>query len=177
MPTITVGAAIVVPVWAASVLGGWQVVVGCALGWALVAAAAIDARHLILPDWLTLPLIPAGLSVAWFEGAPMAARGIGATAGFLGFASISLAYRRLRGRDGLGLGDAKLLAGAGAWVAWQGLPSVVLVAALAALASIFGLRAAGCGPPAEAPFPFGPFLALGLWMVWLYGPLAIGSAG
>ena len=135
----------------------------------LLTAAAIDARRLILPDFLTLPLIPLGLAMAWLEPPDLATRAIGALSGFLTFAGIGWLYRRWRGRDGLGLGDAKLLAAAGAWVGWQGLPSVVLIAAIGGLAWALLTR-----QRADQKMPFGPFLAAGFWLVWWLGPLGPG---
>jgi leader peptidase (prepilin peptidase)/N-methyltransferase len=98
--------------------------------------------------------------------------GIGAAAGYAFFCLVGVAYRRLRGRAGLGGGDAKLLAAAGAWVAWQGLPSVVLLGALTSFAVPLGQRLGGRALRLDARIPFGPGLCLGLWLVWLYGPLA-----
>ena len=138
----------------------------------LAAASWIDARRLILPDVLTLPLIAAGLALAWLQPPELATRAIGAMAGFAAFALIAELYRRLRGRDGLGLGDAKLLAGAGAWLGWEALPSVVLIGAVAGL--VFALLKR---PAADRPIPFGPFLALGFWLVWRFGPLSVGGGG
>ena len=78
------------------------------------------------------------------------------------------------GREGLGLGDAKLFAAAGAWVSWAGLPSVLLLAAAGALAGHL-LAARLTGQRLEGrEFPFGPYLAAALWLVWLYGPLVVG---
>ena len=160
-------------VWAASLRDGLDLAASCGLAWALMALAAIDVRRGILPDTLTLPLTAAGLALAAIDGGPLADRGLGAVAGYAAFASVAALYRLWRGRDGLGLGDAKLMAAAGAWVGWQSLPSVVLSAALAGLAG-FGLRRmfnreAGL----DRSIAFGPFLALAIWLVWLYGPLPI----
>jgi leader peptidase (prepilin peptidase)/N-methyltransferase len=71
-------------------------------------------------------------------------------------------------RAGLGLGDAKLFAAAGAWLSLEGLPSVMVWVSCAALVAIL-LR-----QPVEATTraPFGPYLAFGFWVVWLYGPIA-----
>ena len=172
-------AALGVAAWAFWVLpGGWLVWAGAALGWALLALALIDLRHFLLPDVLTLPLIPAGLAVAWLvDPAKLLSHAIGAAAGFLAFAALAWGYRRLRGREGLGLGDAKLFAAAGAWVSWIGLGSVLLWAALPALAVtlVLGLRRGGLS--ARTPLPFGAYLAAGLWLTWLYGPLQPIGAG
>ncbi len=171
-------AALGVAGWALWVLSGsgqaeaWLVWAGAALGWMLLALALIDLRHFLLPDVLTLPLIPAGLAVAWLvEPAKLLPHGIGAAAGFAAFAALAWGYRRLRGREGLGLGDAKLFAAAGAWVSWQGLGSVLLWAALPALAVTLVLGLGRGGLSGRTPLPFGAYLAAGLWLTWLYGPL------
>ncbi len=134
----------------------------------LLLASVIDARRLLLPDLITLPLLASGLALALLEPPGLPERLLGAAAGFLAFAGIGLLYRRWRGRDGLGLGDAKLLAAAGAWVGWTALPSVVLLAAVGGLVWSFATRQA-----ADRPLPFGPFLAVGFWIVWRFGPLLI----
>ncbi len=168
-------AALVVAVWAASMFSGWLLWTSCVFGWTLLALATIDQRDLLLPDALTLPLIPAGLAVAYaIEPARLGDHAIGAGLGFLAFAAIGWVYRRVRGREGLGLGDAKLLAGAGAWVSWSGLASIVLVAALAALAVVLARWLAGRAPSPTERVPFGPYLCLGAWLVWLYGPVMPG---
>jgi leader peptidase (prepilin peptidase) / N-methyltransferase len=99
---------------------------------------------------------------------------IGAAAGFAFLVVIAWAYRRLRRRDGLGFGDAKLLAGIGAWVSWEGLPSVVLVAAVLALFMALMKLARGARLTSTDRIAFGTYLAAGAWLVWLYGPIAIG---
>jgi leader peptidase (prepilin peptidase)/N-methyltransferase len=98
---------------------------------------------------------------------------IGAAAGFLSFAAFREIYFRLRGREGLGLGDAKLMAAVGAWCAWQGLPSVVLIGAFSALSVTLFRRMAGGRVTLDHRLPFGAYLAVGAWLVWLYGPIAI----
>ncbi len=166
------GLALVIAVWSLAVVPGWPAWVTCGLGWALLCLAAIDWRHLLLPDSLTLPLIPIGLLVAWsLNPEQLLSHAIGAAVGFLLLWIIALTYRRLRDREGLGLGDAKLLAAAGAWLGWEGLPSVILLAAAAGLAAAL-LQARFAGPlDTQRPLPFGPYLAGAFWLVWLYGPL------
>jgi leader peptidase (prepilin peptidase)/N-methyltransferase len=113
-----------------------------------------------------------GLGVAWLvDPGRLADHAVGALAGGLGFALIAWLYRRLRGREGLGLGDAKLLAAGGAWLGWQALPSVVTLAALAALAVALAGARTGGKIAATTRIAFGPYLALAIWVVWLYGPL------
>lgn len=157
---------------------GWPLAIACAFGWVLLALMVGDLRRMILPDFLTLPLIPAGLAVAWLWHGQSALedRAIGAAAGFLAFAGLRLAYRRWRGREGLGGGDVKLLAAAGAWIGWQGLPVLVLAAALMALAVVMVVAVDRRGDGAlraDRPVAFGAYLCLALWAIWLYGPLAL----
>lgn len=172
-PNIEV-AALLVAVWATAVVSGPSVWPTCLLGWVLLALAVIDVRHLTLPDALTLPLAGSGLAVAFcLDEARVAEHAIGAAAGFACFWLIASGYRALRGREGLGLGDAKLLAAAGAWVSWEGLPGVVLVASITALLCVVGAMALGVSADSSRRLPFGPYLCLGTWLIWLYGPLIL----
>jgi leader peptidase (prepilin peptidase)/N-methyltransferase len=98
---------------------------------------------------------------------------VGAFAGFAAFALIGFTYRRLRGREGLGLGDAKLLAAAGAWLGWQALPGVVLIGALSALALALAGAAGGGKLIVTTQIAFGSHLALAFWLVWLFGPVVL----
>jgi leader peptidase (prepilin peptidase)/N-methyltransferase len=170
-PMLELGA-LAVALWAAALTTGGDLVASCALGWLLLALAAADWRTYLLPDGLVLALALGGIAAtALLMPDRLVDHLAGALAGFLVFWGVAALYRRWRGRDGMGLGDAKLLAALGAWVSWEGLPSTVLIAAAAALAAALlrGLmrrRLSG----GEA-LPFGPFLAAGGWLVWLYGPL------
>lgn len=118
-----------------------------------------------LPDAITLPLIGLGIGLAAVRqnGFPMA-EVIGAVAGFAVFWAFGAAYFRLRGQDGLGLGDAKLLAAAGAWLGWAALPVLVLAATLGALGFALVTRR-----QARDPVAFGPWLALAFGALWLVG--------
>jgi len=144
-------------------------IVSAGLALVLVLAALTDLRATILPDRLTLPLIPLGWAAAAAGAPDLADRIIGSAIGFAAFAGIAALYRRWRRRDGLGLGDAKLLAAAGAWVGWRDLPSVVLLSATAAL-----LWALATRRDPERPLPFGPFLAAAFWLVWRFGGVSVG---
>jgi leader peptidase (prepilin peptidase) / N-methyltransferase len=146
----------------------------CLLGWWLLTLAWIDVRRLILPDVLTLPLIVAGLlAAAVLDPDSLAERALGAALGYLALRAVAWAYLRLRGREGLGQGDAKLLAAAGAWLGAVALPQVILVAALSALLVAAALRFSGRTMHAHSALPFGPFLALAIWALWLFGPLPL----
>lgn len=179
-------AAIAMGLWAVIVLPGWLAFAGACLGWTLLALAAIDARTCLLPDQLTLPLALGGLAVSWvIDPALVIDHLIGVAVGFAAFATVAALYRAWRGRDGLGVGDAKMLGALGAWVGWQGLPTVVLYASGTALLwalawALVQLLACPHGggyktrlDPAQR-LPFGPFLGLAGWLVWLYGPLSFG---
>lgn len=165
----------VVAVSAAFVFDGGLYWVSCGLGWVLVMLAATDWRHMVLPDGLTFPLLAAGLGVAYaIDPAKLAGHTLGAGIGYLLFAGTAVLYRRLRGREGLGLGDAKLMAAAGAWLGWAGLASVIIWGGLTALAWIvISSAVSGDKLSAARALPFGTFLAFGIWLVWLTGPLII----
>lgn len=173
-PLLELGA-LGIALWAAALTRGGDLWASCALGWLLLALAAADWRTYLLPDALVLALAAGGIAAtALLMPADIVGHLIGAGGGFLVFAVVAALYRRWRGRDGLGRGDAKLLGALGVWVAWQGLASIVLIAAVAALlaALLQGWRRGRLG--AADRLPFGPFLALGGWITWLYGPLAFG---
>ncbi len=158
----------------ASVLidGGQGAWFNCLLGWWLLALGWIDLRCWLLPDALTLPLIIAGLAAAFlFDLGQLTDRALGAALGYLSLVAIAALYRALRGREGLGRGDAKLLAASGAWLGAAALPQLILLAALSALAAAAGLRLAGIRLGIHSALPFGPFLALATWVLWLLGPL------
>lgn len=149
-----------------------MLLVSFALGLGLAVLTAIDVREYRLPDVLTLPLLALGLLVAWWlDLAPLWWRVLSAVIGYALLAGTAFAYERLRGRPGLGLGDAKLLAAGGAWVGGEGLPTLLLAAAASALGLVAVGRLAGWAATAATRIPFGPFLAVGTWVVWLYGPL------
>jgi leader peptidase (prepilin peptidase)/N-methyltransferase len=137
-------------------------------GWWLLALAALDLEHHWLPDRLTLPLLPLGLLVGWAGMGPgLTERLIGAAAGFLVLASIALAYRLLRGREGLGGGDPKLLAAIGAWVGWQHLPLVLVGAGMIGLLAVALTMLRGGAVRATDRLPLGTLMAIAAWPIWL----------
>ena len=148
-----------------------EIVAGAVLAAGLIAGSVIDLRTLRLPDWVTLPLAAAGIIIAhvlaWGDGLE---RLLAAVTGFVILALVRDVYFRWRQRHGLGLGDAKLLAAAGAWTGLAALPAVVLWACALALAAVAGWASSGQRVTSATAIPFGPFLAAGTWIVWLYGP-------
>ena len=146
----------------------------CLLGWWLLALCWIDLRCYMLPDVLTLPLIVFGLlTAALFDPDAMLDRTLGTVFGYLAFLAIAAAYRAVRGREGLGGGDAKMLGAAGAWVGLTALPQVILAASLAALLAAGWLYLSGVRLHAHSALPFGPFIGAALWAVWLFGPISL----
>lgn len=157
---------------AALVFRGPEAWLAAGLGWVLLALARIDFSHGLLPDILTLPLALAGLAVAGLGdeldgSARLPDAALGALAGFGALAALAWAYRRWRGRDGLGLGDAKLLGAGGAWVGAAALPLTVCLAATTALLAVLVARLAGRPIARDQAIPFGPFLCLAVWIVFL----------
>lgn len=141
---------------------------GAAFGWTLLALALLDARHLWLPDRLTLLLLAAGLAAGALGLAPaLADRAIGAAVGLAALALIASAYARLRGRDGLGMGDVKLLGAIGAWLGWQPLPLVVTGAAALGLVVVALRLLRGAAVRATDRLPFGTLLAAAAFAVWM----------
>ena len=140
----------------------------CVLGWALLALGWIDWTHLRLPDVLTLPLVLAGLAAtAWLDPASAPDHALAAACAYAALTALAALYRRWRGREGLGVGDAKLLAASGAWVGLAGLGPVLLVAAVAGVMAAL-LR--GDGLRAQTVIPLGTCLAVGTWAVRLLLP-------
>jgi leader peptidase (prepilin peptidase)/N-methyltransferase len=140
----------------------------CALGWTLLTLAWTDWQHMLLPDILTLPLVVAGLGATGLRDvSAVTEHAAAACAGYLAFRAIEIGYRRLRGRDGLGQGDAKLMAAAGAWLGLAALPAVAFTAAAFGLATAAALRIAGRKLHRDSAVPFGPSLCAAIWIAWL----------
>jgi leader peptidase (prepilin peptidase)/N-methyltransferase len=136
-------------------------------GWWLLALLILDAEHQWLPDALTLPLIPFALLL---PGLPLEQRLWGAGLGFAGLWLVGFGYRRLRGRDGLGGGDPKLLAGLGALLGGWSLPFLISGAAGLGLALAGWDHFRGRPVNATTRLPFGALLAgVALLLLWL-GP-------
>jgi leader peptidase (prepilin peptidase)/N-methyltransferase len=119
-----------------------------ALGLGLVALAFIDLDHMLLPDELTLGGAALGvLTVPLRPGATFYESVFGAGVGFvLIWLPFIVIYQALRGRPGMGLGDAKLIALAGAWFGWLGAVFALLAAAVQATAVMLVLLVVGEKP-------------------------------
>lgn len=146
---------------------GWAGIAGAVFGWLLLVLAAIDAAELILPDELTATLAALGLaSVALVPQPALGDRLIGAGAGFLSLWFLSVAYLTVRGREGMGEGDPRLLAAIGCWLGWQVLPLVLVAAAVIGLLTAGTLRVRGGAIAWTSALPFGAFLSVAAYMVW-----------
>jgi leader peptidase (prepilin peptidase)/N-methyltransferase len=150
-----------------------QGTMGAALAILMAAIAASDASRYIIPDELTaasaaLALLHAALSS---DGSIMMAITAAMARGVITacvFWSIKIVYRRLRGREGLGLGDVKLAGVAGAWLDWRTIPIAVEIAALSGLA-VYVIWQYALGRPlaSTGKLPFGAYFAPAIWFGWL----------
>ncbi|MEM6974340.1 MAG: A24 family peptidase [Pseudomonadota bacterium] len=130
----------------------------------LTLAILCDLRARLLPDVIVLPLAGLGLALATAGlGPPVEASLIGFIVGWGSLWSLAAGYRLVMGREGMGLGDAKLFGLAGAWAGWQALPAVAF---LAVCISLIGLLIEARGNlNARTSLPFGPSLALSALIV------------
>jgi len=145
---------------------GQTALVSAALALVLLSLTWVDLDRFLLPDVLTLPLIAGGVAYSSLFGAGLWLSLAGALVGYSIVAGLALYWRRRFGREGIGLGDAKLLAGGGAWIGLFGVPLILLFASgsallVVALVALFGRRLDG-----KSVLAFGPMLALAIWAVW-----------
>jgi len=171
----------VLSAWVAVRFGfGWPVLAALTLTWLLIALAFIDIDHQLLPDSLTLPLLWLGLTLSlWGPQAEAAipvdlrASVIGAIAGYVSLWSVYHLFRLLTGKEGMGYGDFKLFAALGAWLGWQMLLPVILIAAV--VGAVVGLVLLAVRRQSRAtPIAFGPFLAAAGWVVLMFGHEIVG---
>ena len=136
--------------------------------WGLLILSTIDLAHMLLPDQLTLPLLWLGLlgSISILPITPTQSI-LGAIIGYGFLWSLFWVFKLLTGKEGLGYGDFKLLAALGAWLGWQQLPLVILLASFTG--AVLGIIMIIAGnKERNMPIPFGPFLAFGgvLGLFW-----------
>lgn len=131
----------------------------------LCAALALsDIRRGIIPNGVNLSIAGLGLLKAVIIGGAAVAIEVGCEGAAIGliFWLLRRCYFALRKAQGLGLGDVKLLGAAGTWIGVAGLPTLLLIATLAALAAAGSLQLAGRDMTRQSSLPFGPYLAIGL---------------
>lgn len=158
---------LVVSVWLAP---GWLGLAGGALAILTIVIAVTDRRSFLIPDEMNaagvfMGLAASGLRAESFSDG-LVQSALRAAAMFAGFFVLRAGFRRLRGVDGLGLGDVKLAAVAGAWLDWAYLPLAINVAALAALTAVLVRRVWAGEMDLQSRLPFGTFLAPSIWLCW-----------
>jgi leader peptidase (prepilin peptidase)/N-methyltransferase len=134
----------------------------CLLIWSLIALTFIDFDTQLLPDSITLPLLWSGLlaNVAGFvPGVSLRDAVVGAIAGYVALWTIYWLFKLVRGKEGMGYGDFKLLAALGAWLGWQMLPLIVLLSSFVGALIGIGLVVFR-GRDHQIPLAFGPYLAI-----------------
>lgn len=147
----------------------FQLIAALVFTWLLIAMSVIDMHTQLLPDELTQPLLWIGLLLACSSVfvAPVPAL-VGAMIGWSSLWSVNYLFKTLRGIEGMGGGDFKLLAGLGAWMGWKFLPIVVLLSAT--VGAVYGITMVLLRKhERENPMPFGPFLAAAGWIAFIYG--------
>lgn len=131
----------------------------------LILLSYIDLRTGLLPDLLTLPLGLAGLAVSIYAGNWLSAV-VGGLVGYGLIAGLAAFWRAQRGYEGIGLGDAKLLAACGLWIGVYALPAMLLIASGFGLAAALTVSKKARRTSEQVAIPFGPFLAIGAWIAW-----------
>ena len=173
-PLVEAGTAVLFAAVAWHFGAGCQALLGIVFTAYLIALTGIDVDHQLLPDVLTLPLLWIGLLASLLALAgppPVAPRDaiIGAVAGYASLWSVFQLFRLITGKEGMGYGDFKLFAAAGAWLGWQMLPLVLLLSAVVGASvgvALIVLRRHG----RSVPIPFGPYLAGAAWIAMMWGP-------
>lgn len=133
----------------------------------LATVALVDVRTRRIPDPLNALIVASGLGATLLLDGSLLNSVIGIVSGYGAMWGVSAGYRAVRGADGVGMGDAKLLAGAGAWLGWLGLPFVVLIASSVGLVWVAVKRLSGQTVSPRDALAFGPFLCVGVFVVWL----------
>lgn len=154
---------------------GWQALAALVLTWTLIALAVIDFDRQWLPDNMTLPLLWLGLLLALAgsrtgPAVPVDLRSavIGAAVGYMSLWTVNQSYQLIAGQPGMGHGDFKLLGALGAWMGWQLLLPIILLAASAG-SLVGGALMLFQGRDRKTHIPFGPYLAAAGWIAMLWG--------
>ncbi len=121
----------------------FQTSVHLVLGVMLISGAATDLEHMILPDEITFGGALIGVATAYFRPVGIVTSLVGALIGFLVSYVPFLLYKWVRGRSGMGLGDAKLLVMIGAWLGWKGALFAMLAGSIQSVLVAIGMRIAG----------------------------------
>lgn len=165
---ITEVVALAIGVAAGFIAPGAEGAAGAVFGWLLLALAAFDVRAFWLPNELTGTLAATGVLTGLASLQPeLFERLIGGLAGFFALLIAASAYRVIRGKDGLGGGDPKMLGAIGLWLGWRMLPWVVLSACIVGLAAVGVARLTGRKLGMQDRVPFGVMLAVAAFAMWI----------
>ena len=152
----------------------WTAVAWCGFSAALVALTFIDWDTTLLPDDITLPLLWAGLGAAalGITNTSLQDAFWGAVSGYLSLWLVYWTFKLITGKEGMGYGDFKLYAALGAWLGWQALIAVILMASV--IGAFIGIGIKIFGKLREGGYvPFGPFLAIAGVTAMIAGPTSI----
>lgn len=138
------------------------------LTWSLIALTGIDFDTQLLPDSICLPLLWLGLIANSFGVYTHLLDALwGAIAGYMILWSVFWVFKLVTGKEGMGYGDFKLLAALGAWMGWQLLPMIILIASVTGLLAAI-LMMIFLSHDRRVPIAFGPYLAAGGWLSFMY---------
>lgn len=147
----------------------WQTVAALIFTWCCICLIFIDLDFHLLPDQLTLLLLWIGLFASVFNLFCTSQDAIiGAIAGYLIFWTTQFLFEWTTGKTGMGQGDFKFLAAFGAFLGWQLLPLIILLASISGV--IFTVTHMAIKRHFKSvPLPFGPYLAVAGWVALLWG--------
>jgi len=147
---------------------GYQAGFALIFTWYLIAITGIDWEHQLIPDRLSLTLLWMGLLINTTSlfASPIDAV-IGAASGYLSLWTFTFLFKVFTGKQGMGHGDFKLFAAFGAWLGWQPLLLIILIATTAG-ATVGITQILMKKLQRDTPIPFGPFLAIGGWFALLF---------
>ncbi|WP_320676692.1 A24 family peptidase [Prochlorococcus sp. MIT 1300] len=147
------------------------------LGTFLLALVVNDLKTMLLPESICLSGWLSGVLLTWFNAFLCNSEIdilifnhlIGSSAAYLSMTAINQFGKGCTGKTVLGLGDAKLAAIGGAWLGIKGISISMAIAFLSGGLFSFTGRITSKLSPLQ-PFPFSPFIAFGIWSVWLLSP-------
>lgn len=138
--------------------------------WVLLSALCYyDFKTLKLPNSLTAAVLLLGISYSIYSDQDPWLAVISFLISFSFLLIVSYAYFKVRGYHGLGMGDVKLFAAGSVWLSPYLLPIVLLISSLTAIIYFFLMKQRGESDPSKQKIPYGPFLAIAIWLSWLSG--------
>ncbi|MGV2974291.1 prepilin peptidase [Roseibium alexandrii] len=151
------------------VLAPVQIAFAACLFLSLSWASYVDLKQMEIPDTVSIGLFPAGAIWVLIQVPDdLSVRLMSAMAVLVGLYLFGRAFSWLRGQEGLGFGDVKLIASSTVWIGISNLSVMIVLAACSGIiVSIISVRNAGEAGVQEK-MPFGPHLAFSIWIVWLW---------